>query len=59
MTKLLQFIISTSHRLLHYILHLVCENCVLFVGLDLYISLYGQQHSKCVLVIRLMHHYLS
>jgi len=59
MTKMLQFVIRKSHRQLHCILHLVREDCVSFVGLDLYISLCGQQHPKCERAIRLMHPYLS
>jgi hypothetical protein len=46
MTDLLQFTINVrkSHRQPQCTLQLVCEDCVLFVWVDLHVSLCGQQH---------------
>jgi hypothetical protein len=55
-TNLLQFIINVrkSHRQPQCTLQLVCESRVLFVWVDLHVSLRGQQHPKCEREIRLV-----
>jgi hypothetical protein len=55
MTNLLQFKINVpkSHRQPQCTLQLVCEDRVLFVSVDLHVSLCGQQHAKCQPAIRL------
>ena len=59
MTDLLQFKInvSKSHRQLQCTLQFVCEDRILFVSVDVHVSLYGQQHPKCERAVRLV--YLS
>ena len=49
MTNLLQFTtnVRKSHRQPQYTLQLVCEEGVLFVWVDLQVSLCWQQHPKC------------
>jgi hypothetical protein len=58
MTNLLHFTINVrkSHRQPQYILQLVCEDRVLFVSVDLHVSLCRQQHPKCERAIRLCIH---
>ena len=54
MKRLLQYIINfrKSHRPPQRTLQLVCEDRVLFVWVDLHVSLCGQQHSKCERALR-------
>jgi hypothetical protein len=54
---LLQFTIygRISHRQIQFTLQLVCEARVLFLPVDLRVSLRGQQHPACELSIRLVY----
>jgi hypothetical protein len=58
MTNLLQFTINVrkSHCQPQCTLQLVCEDRVLFVSVDLHVSLCRQQHPECERAIRLCIH---
>jgi hypothetical protein len=57
MTEVLQLTLNVlkSHRQPQCILQLVCEDRVLFVSLDLHVSLCWQLHPKCEPAIRLLY----
>jgi hypothetical protein len=59
-TNLLQFTINVpkSHRQPQRTLQLVCEDRVLFVSVDLHVSLRCQQHAKCKLETCLLYPHL-
>ena len=57
MINLLEFTLNVrkSHRQLNLTLQLVYEDRVLFVSVDLHVSLCWQQHTKCERAIRLVY----
>ena len=58
MINVLEFkiIVRKTHSQAQCTLQLVCEDLVLFVSVDLRVSLCGQQHPKCERAIRLVFH---